>query len=438
MIGTGYLGATHAVAMAEMGHTVIGIDIDAAKIEALASGTAPFWEPGLNELLAKHTNAGGLRFTTDFAEAADADIHFICVGTPQLQGSGAADTSYVFDSVQSLARHINKPALVVGKSTVPVGTAAQLESLLAAESPAGGDAHLAWNPEFLREGYAVADTLRPDRIVLGVTRDEDEATLRKLYSQQFEAGTPIIVTDFATAELVKVAANSFLATKISYINAMATVCEATGADVTTLAEAIGHDDRIGAKFLRAGIGFGGGCLPKDLRAFMARVGELGLGTTFTFLRNIDEINMRRRAITVDVAAQMLGGELLGARVAVLGVAFKPDSDDVRDSPALNIAAALHLRGAMVNVYDPKANANAKAAFPTLSYVDSIQQAMAGANLTLLLTEWQEFVAIDPGEIGNIVADRAILDGRNVLDPERWEAQGWAYRGLGRGDRSSRS
>ena len=431
VIGTGYLGATHAAAMAEMGHDVVGIDVVPEKIEALAAGRAPFYEPGLDELLARQIATGRLRFTTEYAEAADADIHFICVGTPQSPGSDAADTSFVFESARALAKHLERPALVVGKSTVPVGTASALEPELQANAPAGSDVHLAWNPEFLREGFAVEDTLRPDRIVIGVQRPEDEASLRELYAPQLEAETPIIVADYATAELVKVAANSFLALKISYINAMATVCEATGADVTVLAEAIGHDDRIGKKFLRAGIGFGGGCLPKDIRAFMARAGELGLGGTLTFLRQIDEINMRRRKFTVDVAADMLGGELLGRKVAILGVAFKPDSDDVRDSPALNIAAALHLRGAQAVVYDPKANDNARAAFPTLSYVDSAEQALADADLTLLLTEWDEFVTLDPVATHDLVAEARILDGRNVLDPQLWRAAGWQYRGIGR-------
>ncbi len=417
--------------MAEMGHEVIGIDVIPEKVAALASGRAPFFEPGLDELLTRQIESGRLRFTTDYAEASDAEIHFICVGTPQVQGSGAADTGYVFESAAELSEHLDGPALVVGKSTVPVGTAEALEREIQQRAPAGGAVHLAWNPEFLREGFAVEDTLRPDRIVIGVQRDEDEQKLRELYAPQLNAGTPFIATDFATAELVKVAANSFLALKISYINAMSTVCEATGADVTTLAEAIGHDDRIGKKFLRAGIGFGGGCLPKDIRAFMARAGELGLGGTFTFLRNIDEINMRRRSFAVDVAANLLGGELLGRKVAVLGVAFKPDSDDIRDSPALNIAAGLHLRGAQVVVYDPKANQNASAAFPTLTYVGSAEDALADAELTMLLTEWDEFVRLDPASAGDLVAAKKILDGRNALDPQSWRVAGWEYRGMGR-------
>ena len=431
VIGTGYLGATHAAAMAEMGYSVVGIDVDPDKVAALAAGAAPFYEPGLDDLLATHVQVGNLQFTTDFAAAADCDVHFICVGTPQVAGSNAADLAYVHAAADALARHLANPALVVGKSTVPVGTASALHERLVAAAPAGADVHLAWNPEFLREGYAVADTLRPDRIVVGLNDAADEALMRRVYAPQIANDTPFLITDFATAELVKVAANAFLATKISFINAMGEVCEATGADVKLLADAIGHDDRIGRKFLGAGIGFGGGCLPKDIRAFMARAGELGLGPSLAFLREVDEINMRRRAHVSEIARDLLHGSPLGARVAVLGVAFKPESDDIRDSPALNIAAALHLQGAQVRVYDPKAMANAAKAFPTLSYVPDAASALADAELVLLLTEWQEFVAMDPTIVGDQVAQRRIVDGRNVLDPARWRAAGWEYRGIGR-------
>ncbi|MCB0918174.1 MAG: UDP-glucose/GDP-mannose dehydrogenase family protein [Actinobacteria bacterium] len=430
VIGTGYLGATHAAAMAELNHDVIGIDVDADRIATLQQGRAPFYEPDLDDFLAAHTGSGRLRFSTDYAEAAEADIHFICVGTPQLDASGAADTSYVFESVEHLVPLLQRDSLIVGKSTVPVGTAQALEQRVRELQPDGVAVHVAWNPEFLREGFAVEDTLAPDRIVVGVSRETDAQTLRRLYAPQLEAGTPFIATDFATAELVKVAANSFLATKISYINAMAAVCDATGADVSALAEALGHDDRIGPKFLRAGVGFGGGCLPKDLRAFMARAGELGLGSTFTFLRNIDEINMRLRVHAVDRASELLGGELLGARVAALGVAFKPDSDDIRDSPALNIAAALHLRGAIVNVYDPKANDNARRSFPTLQYCRTKEDALDQADLVLLLTEWNEFLSMDPTVAKTLVAQANILDGRNALSPRQWREAGWHYQGIG--------
>lgn len=431
VLGTGYLGATHAAAMAEMGYDVIGIDVDPAKVASLASGKAPFYEPGLDELLDRNLRSGRLRFSTDYRDAAEAEVHFICVGTPQQPDSGAADLSFVFASAEALAVHLERPSLVVGKSTVPVGTARQVEQILQEVAPAGSNVHLVWNPEFLREGFAVEDTLRPDRLVVGVTDQADAERMRQVYAPQVAANTPFLVTDLPTAELVKVAANSFLATKISFINAMAEICEVTGADVTSLADAIGYDERIGRKFLGAGLGFGGGCLPKDIRAFMARAGELGQGQSLAFLREVDEINMRRRERAVTVATDLLSGSILGAKVAMLGVAFKPDSDDVRDSPALNVAAALHLRGAKVRVYDPKAMENARRLFPTLTYVDSMDEALADADLTVLATEWPQFRQMDPERIGQQVARRMIIDGRNVLDPSAWRAADWTFRGMGR-------
>lgn len=430
--GTGYLGATHAAAMAELGFEVLGVDVDAAKVAGLAEGKTPFYEPGLEPLLRTQLDAGRLRFTTDPAEAAAfGDVHFLCVGTPQRHGEYAADLRQVDGALEALARHLDRPALIVGKSTVPVGTAARLAETARRLAPAGDAVELAWNPEFLREGFAVQDTLRPDRIVLGVTSERAEQTLREVYRTALDAGTPCIVTDLATAELVKVAANSFLATKISFINAMAEVCEAVGADVTVLADAIGHDARIGRRFLNAGLGFGGGCLPKDIRAFMARAGELGVDQAVTFLREIDAINMRRRQHVVSRTRQAVGGDLLGRRVGVLGAAFKPDSDDVRDSPALNVAGQVQLQGAQVTVYDPKAMDNARRLFPTLSYAASATEACENADVVLLLTEWPEFVELDPEVLGEVVAARQVVDARNVLDPQRWRAAGWAYTGMGR-------
>jgi UDPglucose 6-dehydrogenase len=431
VIGTGYLGATHAVCMVELGYEVIGVDIDQAKVESLRKGVIPFFEPGLPELLAKHIDSGRLRFTSDYAEAAEyADVHFICVGTPQQKGQYAADLSYVSAAFRSLAPHLNRRALVVGKSTVPAGTAARMQKLLHQLAPCP-EVELAWNPEFLREGFAVQDTLRPDRLVFGVHSEWAEQTLRASFAPVIEAGTPVIVTDFATAELVKVAANSFLATKISFINAMAEVCEATGADVTKLADAIGHDERIGRRFLNAGLGFGGGCLPKDIRAFIARAGELGVDQAVSFLRDVDEINLRRRARTLELGLDLLDGSYRGTRVAVLGAAFKPNSDDVRDSPALDVAAAVGRRGATVLIYDPEANESARRIHPELHYAGSLEEAVADADLVMLLTEWQEFRSMDAHTIGKLVANRNLVDGRNVLDPVSWRAAGWHYRALGR-------
>ncbi|MFD8210556.1 UDP-glucose dehydrogenase family protein [Streptomyces sp. NPDC059695] len=434
VIGTGYLGATHAAAMAELGFEVLGLDVVPEKIAMLSAGRVPMYEPGLEELLAQHVagiegSSGRLRFTTSWEEVgAFGDVHFVCVNTPQKHGEYACDMSYVDAAFTSLAAVVREGALVVGKSTVPVGSAQRLAALL----PAGVD--LAWNPEFLREGFAVQDTLHPDRIVVGVRTPGEtaEKTLREVYAGPVGEGSPFVVTDFPTAELVKTSANSFLATKISFINAMAEVCEAAGGDVVKLAEAIGHDDRIGAKFLRAGIGFGGGCLPKDIRAFMARAGELGADQALTFLREIDSINMRRRGQMVEMAREALGGStFLGRRVAVLGATFKPDSDDVRDSPALNVAGQIHLQGGQVTVYDPKGMANARRVFPTLGYADSALEAVRGADVVLHLTEWREFRELDPAELASVAATRTILDGRNALDGELWRAAGWTYRAMGR-------
>ena len=432
VLGTGYLGATHAACMAELGFEVLGMDVDKPKVDALTEGRVPFYEPDLEPLLRKHVESGRLRFTTSYAEAAAfGDVHFLCVGTPQRKGQYAADLRYVEGVVDGLAPHLDRPTVVVGKSTVPVGTAARLQQRIAELSPVGEEAELAWNPEFLREGFAVADTLHPDRLVVGTTSERAEAVLREVYAGAISADTPFIVTDFATAELVKVSANAFLATKISFINAMAELCEATGADVTVLADAIGHDARIGRRFLNAGLGFGGGCLPKDIRAFMARAGELGVDQALSFLREVDAINMRRRSHVVDRSREMCGGSFLGTRVGVLGAAFKPNSDDVRDSPALNVAGQIQLQGAQVTVYDPRGVANAQALFPTLGYADSAVEACEGADLVLHLTEWQEFVEMDPAVLDAVVSEKRIIDARNALDPLRWRAAGWLYRGLGR-------
>ncbi len=411
---------------------MLGLEIDDAKRATLSAGEVPMYEPGLGDLLAKHVASGRLRFTDSYEEAgAFADLHFVCVGTPQLPSSMGADVSFVEAAVRSLAPQLTRPATVVGKSTVPVGTAARMSALLASLAPAGADAELVWNPEFLREGFAVQDTLEPDRIVLGVAGERSEKELREFYGPLVEAGTPIVVTDYATAELVKVSANAFLATKISFINAVGEVCDAAGADVVALADAIGHDARIGRRFLNAGVGFGGGCLPKDIRAFVHRAGELGVEDAMSFLRQVDDINQRQRLRATQVAKAMLGESVSGRRVAVWGAAFKPDSDDVRDSPALDIAGRLHLRGARVTVYDPKAAATAAARFPTLSYASSAVEAAEGAELLLHLTEWPEFREVPPAVVGEVMASRRLLDGRNLLDLAAWRDAGFEARGLGR-------
>ncbi|MGI5402904.1 UDP-glucose dehydrogenase family protein [Streptomyces sp. CA-135486] len=430
VIGTGYLGITHAACMAELGYEVLGLDINAEKVRQLNNGELPIYEGGLDELLRRGLESGNLKFTTSFQEAAEfGDVHFLCLGTPQVGGGCAADTSQLDAAVEALAPHLERQCLVVGKSTVPVGTAERLAHKLIDLAPSGAAVDLAWNPEFLREGFAVKDTLSPDRIVLGVRTEAAEKTLRDIY--QPLGDIPLVVTDFATAELVKVAANSFLATKISYINAMAEVCEAAHGDVMALAEALSYDDRIGRRFLSAGIGFGGGCLPKDIRAFMARAEELGAGEALSFLREVDAINMRRRARAVDLARELAGGSLENCAVAVLGAAFKPDSDDIRDSPALAVAKAIEQEGGLVSVYDPVALDNARKAYPELSYAGSAIEAAQGARVSLLLTEWSDFTELDPEEFGSVVAARNIVDGRNVLDPVVWRAAGWNFRAPGR-------
>ncbi len=431
VIGCGYLGATHAASMAELGYDVLGVEIDPGKRESLASGKVPFYEPGLEDLLATHVASGKLRFTDSFEEAgAFGDIHFVCVGTPQRHDGLGADVRYVDSAVDALAPYLTDGALVVGKSTVPVGTAERLSDRIAELAP-DVEAELAWNPEFLREGFAVEDTLRPDRLVFGVASQRAEGVLREFYAPVIATGTPVVVTDFATAELVKVSANAFLATKISFINAVAEVCEAAGGDVVDLADAIGHDDRIGRKFLNAGVGFGGGCLPKDIRAFLNRAGELGVEDTMSFLRQVDDINLRQRTRVVQIATTMLGGSVARSRIAVWGAAFKPESDDVRDSPALSIAGQLHLRGALVSVYDPKANDTARAMFPTLDYAESALAAARDADLLLHLTEWPEFRQVDLDVLGETVRRKQVIDGRNKLDLDTWRGAGWTVRALGR-------
>jgi UDPglucose 6-dehydrogenase len=421
--------------MAELGHEVLGVDIDEGKLAKLAAGELPFFEPGLPEVLRRNIEAGRLRFTTSYAEAAEfADVHFIAVGTPQRHGELAADLRFVEAVVESLAPLLNRPAVIFGKSTVPAGTAARLGARVHALAPAGADIDLSWNPEFLREGFAVQDTLHPDRIVLGVDHDRPgraEAVAREIYAPLLDEAIPFLVTDLATAELVKTSANAFLATKISFINAIAEVCEATGADVSVLADAIGYDARIGRRFLNAGIGFGGGCLPKDIRAFIAMAGELGAGQAFALLREVDSINMRRRNQMVEVARQTVGGSFVGARVAVLGAAFKPDSDDVRDSPALNIAGQIQLQGAAVSVYDPEAMQNARQLFPTLQYASDVREACSGADVVMVLTEWKQFVALRPEDLAEVTRRRTVIDGRNCLPASVWRAAGWTYRGVGK-------
>ena len=435
VLGCGYLGAVHAVSMAALGHDVLGVDVDAERVSALAAGRPPFFEPGLEEALRGLLDSGRLRFAAASAAGGlgAAELHFITVGTPQSDEDGSADLRYVESAVDGIlaALPTGERTVVVGKSTVPVGTAGRLAGRL---EPHG--ATLVWNPEFLREGYAVEDTLHPDRIVYGLSDDPGHArrgreALDAAYGPLLAEGAPRIITNYPTAELVKVAANSFLATKISFINAMSELCEATGGDVVVLSEALGHDARIGSSFLRSGIGFGGGCLPKDIRAFVARAEELGVEDAVSFLRHVDAINQRRRDRVMALARQCLGGGVEGARVAVLGAAFKPGSDDVRESPALEIALRLHRQGAHVRICDPRALEAVGRLHPELDTRPDPLAALEGAELVLLLTEWDEFVGLDPRLAGSRVARRLVIDGRNALDAPRWREAGWVCLGLGR-------
>jgi UDPglucose 6-dehydrogenase len=430
VVGCGYLGATHAACMSSLGFTVVGVDTDPEKVALLQSGKLPFYEPGLDTLLEQEMKTGRLSFTTDFSAVKDADVHFVCVGTPQVKDGLAADLTYVKSAVSAIAPYLKNGSLVVGKSTVPVGTAQALRAELSKIAP---QADLAWNPEFLREGFAVEDTLTPNRLVVGVANDRAEEILKEVYEPVIALGTPWIRADLPTSELVKVAANSFLATKISFINAMAEVCEAAGGDVTVLAKAIGYDPRIGSRFLQAGIGFGGGCLPKDIRAFMARAEELGAKQALEFLREIDAINLRARQRVIDVVRNELSEDLTQYKIAVLGATFKPDSDDVRDSPALDISVQLHAAGAEVVIHDPQGIEPARKRFPNLQYSEVIEDAIKGADLILHLTEWKEYRQIDPAAISSLVKSKIIIDGRNMLDRTMWRNAGWKFHALGRTD-----
>jgi UDPglucose 6-dehydrogenase len=431
VIGTGYLGLTHAVCMADLGYQVLAIDVDYAKLAQAAAGEAPFFEPGLEPLLRKNLDTGRLRFTTSFAAiGAFGDVHFLCVGTPEGE-SGHADLSYVYAAAEALAPHLTSGCLIVGKSTVPVGTARQVLNRVRGLAPAGDQVDLCWNPEFLREGFAVQDSLTPDRIVLGVTSERAEDLMRQVYSTPLAAGIPLLVMDLETAELVKVAANAFLATKISFINGMAEICEVTGADVMPLAEALGYDARIGRRFLSPGLGFGGGCLPKDIRAFRATASDLGVSSVVSLLSTVDDINLGRRDRVLTLARQTAGGTLAGQRVAVLGIAFKPNSDDVRDSPSLDVCVRLAAEGAIVSVHDPVAMPNAARKQPDLRYADSVFEAAEGADIVLHLTEWADYRAIDPAALGRVVSQRVLIDARCSLDAGLWSEAGWKVHLLGR-------
>lgn len=439
VIGCGYLGAVHAATLASMGHNVVGIDVDAAKVAQLARGHAPFHEPGLDELLRDGRATGRLRFSTDPAAAREAGVHFLCVGTPQDKTSDAADLSYLLAAIEGLLPHLANGAVVVGKSTVPVGTVDKLRKVLAHRP----DVQLGWNPEFLRQGTAVKDSLVPDRLVYGVPGGRADAfspatgaargvtaALDAVYEPLLRAGIPRLVCNFATAELIKSAANAYLATKVSFINAVSGLCDAAGADVAELGEAMGLDPRIGSRYLHAGLGFGGGCLPKDIRSFRQQASDLGVSAVEDWMRLVDSVNLDQRQRTVDLAARMCGGSVAGRSITVLGASFKPDTDDIRDSPALDVADRLAAAGAHVTVTDPRAVNNAWRRYPRLRFEKGTGRALENAELVLLLTEWDEYRKLSPAEAGSAVRRRMVLDARNVLDAATWQKEGWTVRGLG--------
>jgi UDPglucose 6-dehydrogenase len=431
VIGIGYLGLTQAVCLADVGHEVLAIDVDRDKIAMASRGEVPFFEPSLGPLLHKNLDSGRLRFSTSYAEIAGfADVHFLCVATPE-GTAGAADLAHVFGAADALAPYLRRSCLIVGKSTVPVGTARRTLARIRQAAPAGAAVDLAWNPEFLREGFAVQDSLRPDRLVFGVTSPRAEQVLRQVYAPPLAAGVPALVMDLETAELVKLSANAFLAAKISFINEMAAVCEAVGADVVALADALARDERIGRRSLTPGLGFGGGCLPKDIRAFRATGLDLGLDSLVRLLDAVEAINLGRRARVTDLARETLGGSLAGRRATVLGVAFKPNSDDVRDSPGLDVCGRLAAEGAIVTVHDPVAMASAARLQPDLRYCPSVTEAVTGADLVLHLTEWPEYRAIDPAALAQVAAQRNLIDARSALDADLWRAAGWTVRVMGR-------
>ncbi|WP_018545426.1 UDP-glucose dehydrogenase family protein [Streptomyces sp. LaPpAH-108] len=433
VIGCGHLGIPHAAAMAELGHEVIGVDVDQAKVDRLNAGECPIYETGLPELLTRHTASGRLRFTTDISEAAGfAELHFLGVGTPIDADGRSYDTAQVFGAIRRLAPHLGRPCAIVGKSTVSVGTTAQVTALAQRLAPAGKGVEVVWNPEFLREGHAVEDTLRPDRLIAGVTTAEGEKAIRAVYAGIIDAGVPIFITDPQTAELAKGAANTYLGLKISYINAVADMCEAAGGDVAQIVDILGIDPRIGSGGMRPGIGYGGGCLPKDVRAFTASARALGADAAASLLRAAEVINEQRTDVALGLVTRALGERpVSGARITVWGAAFKPGTNDVRESPALALAQALQQAGGIVTVHDPQAVPTAMVRNPELEYTDDLAGSLDGADLVVLATEWAEYRQADPRTLACRPANPLLVDCRTTLDPEPWRTAGWTVHQLGR-------
>jgi UDPglucose 6-dehydrogenase len=430
IIGTGYVGLVTGTCFAEFGHDVICVDKLTDKIKQLDNGHIPIYEPGLDALVAKNREDGHLQFTTDVASAVScAEVVFIAVGTPSSRrGDGYADLTYIYEAARELAGHLKDYTLIVNKSTVPVGTARQVERIIKEQNPAA-DFDVASNPEFLREGAAIADFMRPDRVVIGVENKRAERVLREVYKPLYLRETPIVSTTTQTAELIKYAANAFLAIKISFINEMAAVCEAVDADVTALARAVGMDGRIGPKFLHPGPGYGGSCFPKDTMALMRIAQEYG--ESVRIVEAAVEVNAAQKARMVKKIRDALGGSEAGKTIAVLGLTFKPETDDMREAPAVSILPALLEKGAIIRTHDPKGMEEAKKYLPdTIIYTENAYDACDGADAVVLMTEWNQYRALDLGQILSNLNHPVFIDLRNVYEPEDMKKKGFKYIGVG--------
>jgi len=431
MIGTGYVGLVTGTCLAEFGHHVACVDKITEKIERLQKGRVPIYEPGLEALVNKNVAEGRLRFTTSLADSVpEADAVFLAVGTPtSRRGDGYADLTYIFEASREIARHLSGYTVIIDKSTVPVGTAAQVERIVRQENPEA-DFDVASNPEFLREGAAINDFMRPDRVVIGVKTERAADVLHEIYKPLYLLDTPIVRTTIETAELIKYAANAFLAVKISFINEIANVCEAVGADISALARAIGMDGRIGGKFLHPGPGYGGSCFPKDTLALMRIVQEYG--ESLRIVSAAVEVNAAQKARMIKKIRDMLGGSESGKTLAVLGLTFKPETDDMRESPAVTILPALLEKGARIRAHDPKGMEEARNFLPLeVEYATNAYDACENADAVILLTEWNQYRALDLERIGSLLRKRIFIDLRNVYEPEKLRSLGFQYTGVGR-------
>lgn len=430
IIGSGYVGLVSGACFAEFGTHVTCVDIDAAKIEALNKGIIPIYEPGLDALVEKNRRQGRLQFTTDYAGTiADADLVFIAVGTPTRRGDGHADLSYVYQAARDIAPHLTGYTVIVDKSTVPVGTARNVKRIIAETSP-GADFDVASNPEFLREGAAITDFMRPDRVVIGVESERAQEILQQLYRPLNLIETPILVTGLETAELIKYAANAFLATKVSFINEISMLCEKVGADVHAVAKGMGLDGRIGRKFLHPGPGFGGSCFPKDTRALVRIAQEHGVSSRI--VEAVIEVNEAQKARMIGKIRQALKGSESGKTIAVLGLTFKPETDDMRDAPSLAILPKLIENGAIIQAHDPRGTREARPLLPaSVSYFDDIYSAIAGADAVVLMTEWNVYRGLDLDQVRALMRGSVFVDLRNVYERDQMNRAGFEYYCVGR-------